>query len=258
MAATIQVALPDDLLSRLGDHGVLAVLTMAFFAIVMALCSESDAFIAASFVTFSPVAVLTFMVVGPLVDLRLLLMYRATFGTRRVRDRRTRACRRVGRSGLDRERAAVKHLPRLADGLLLCGLGIAMIVVAATGDSLLYVRDVMTVPLILAGAVVAVLGISMLVSSDADPHTPRSFAFVGVAIAFFLVIRPGPLSVSAGIAFDPDTRARPTGVRDPAGVAGGRRRVDRGHRSERVRAARRPAVPRPSSCPRSSTRWRSG
>ena len=40
------------------------------------------AFIAASFVTFSPVAVLTFMVVGPLVDLRLLLMYRATFGTR--------------------------------------------------------------------------------------------------------------------------------------------------------------------------------
>ncbi|MCB0997998.1 MAG: hypothetical protein KDB40_01780 [Acidimicrobiales bacterium] len=102
----------------------------------------------------------------------------------------------------------MKHLPRLADGLLLCGLGIAMIVVAATGDSLLYVRDVMTVPLILAGAVVAVLGISMLVSSDADPHTPRSFAFVGVAIAFFLVIRPGPLSVSAGIAFDPDTRTR--------------------------------------------------
>lgn len=82
IAATIRVALPDDQLSRLGDHGVLAVLTMAFFAIVMALCSESDAFIAASFVTFSPVAVLTFMVVGPLVDLRLLLMYRATFGTR--------------------------------------------------------------------------------------------------------------------------------------------------------------------------------
>ncbi len=82
IAATIRVVLPDDLVSRLGGNDVVAVLTMAIFAIVMALCSESDAFIAASFIAFPPIAVLGFMVVGPLVDLRLLLMYRATFGGR--------------------------------------------------------------------------------------------------------------------------------------------------------------------------------
>ncbi len=82
VAATIRVALPDDLLERLGGNDVVAVLTMAVLAVVMALCSESDAFVAVSFVTFPPIAVLAFMVVGPIVDLRLLLMYRSTFGSR--------------------------------------------------------------------------------------------------------------------------------------------------------------------------------
>lgn len=97
-----------------------------------------------------------------------------------------------------------------ADALLLMLLGVAMIVVAATGDSLLYVRDIMTVPLVIAGAVVALLGFSGLVGlRNADHrHTPRSFALVGIAIAFFLVVRPGPLSVEAGMTFDPATQTR--------------------------------------------------
>jgi len=82
IAATLRVVLPEGLLERVADHGVAAVAALVFLAIVMALCSESDAFVAASFVTFPSVAVLAFMVVGPLVDLRLLLMYRSTFGTR--------------------------------------------------------------------------------------------------------------------------------------------------------------------------------
>ena len=82
IAATLRVVLPDGLLATLSGNDAVAVLTMAGLAIVMALCSESDAFVAASFVLFPPMAVLTFMVVGPLVDIRLLLMYRSTFGTR--------------------------------------------------------------------------------------------------------------------------------------------------------------------------------
>ena len=82
IAAGLRVALPDGLLPSLAGNEVVAVLTMAGLAIVMALCSESDAFIAASFVLFPSTAVLVFMVVGPLVDLRLLLMYRSSFGTR--------------------------------------------------------------------------------------------------------------------------------------------------------------------------------
>lgn len=82
LAASLRVLLPDDLLPRLAEHPAAAVAALVVLAIVMALCSESDAFVAASFVAFPSVAVLAFMVVGPLVDLRLLLMYRASFGTR--------------------------------------------------------------------------------------------------------------------------------------------------------------------------------
>lgn len=82
IASTIRVALPDHVLEWLGDNVVVAVLALAVLAVVMALCSESDAFVAASFVTFPPIALLAFMVVGPIVDLRLLLMYRSSFGGR--------------------------------------------------------------------------------------------------------------------------------------------------------------------------------
>jgi hypothetical protein len=97
-----------------------------------------------------------------------------------------------------------------ADAVLLVLLGVAMVVVAATGDSLLYVRDVMTVPLVLAGCVVMLLGITGLLGlrRAEHRHTPRSFALVGIAIAFFLVVRPGPLSVEAGLTFDPATQTR--------------------------------------------------
>ena len=43
-------------------------LTLAALAVVMCICSEADAFVAASFTQFSPTAQLAFMVVGPMVD----------------------------------------------------------------------------------------------------------------------------------------------------------------------------------------------
>lgn len=82
IAAMVRVVLPDGFLPAIADNTALAILVMAGLAIVMALCSESDAFIAASFVLLPPTAVLTFMVVGPLVDLRLMIMYRSNFGTK--------------------------------------------------------------------------------------------------------------------------------------------------------------------------------
>ena len=44
--------------------------------------SEADAFIAASFTQFSPMAMLAFMVVGPMVDLKLVGMQVGIFGRR--------------------------------------------------------------------------------------------------------------------------------------------------------------------------------
>lgn len=49
---------------------------------VLAICSEADAFVAASLTGFPMLARLVFMVVGPMVDVKLVALQRATFGRR--------------------------------------------------------------------------------------------------------------------------------------------------------------------------------
>jgi uncharacterized protein len=52
---------------------------MMALAFVLSLCSESDAFIAASFVQFGAAAQLAFLVAGPMVDFKLSALYMGTF-----------------------------------------------------------------------------------------------------------------------------------------------------------------------------------
>jgi uncharacterized membrane protein YraQ (UPF0718 family) len=52
---------------------------MMALAFVLSLCSESDAFVAASFVKFGVGAQLAFLVFGPMVDTKLGVLYSATF-----------------------------------------------------------------------------------------------------------------------------------------------------------------------------------
>jgi hypothetical protein len=47
---------------------------------VLAVCSEADAFIASSLTQFSLTARLTFMVIGPMVDIKLIIMQAGAFG----------------------------------------------------------------------------------------------------------------------------------------------------------------------------------
>jgi uncharacterized membrane protein YraQ (UPF0718 family) len=56
------------------------VLTLGLLAVLLAVCSEADAFVAASLVQFSPTARLAFMVVGPAVDVKLIALQAGTFG----------------------------------------------------------------------------------------------------------------------------------------------------------------------------------
>jgi uncharacterized membrane protein YraQ (UPF0718 family) len=79
IAAAIQTFLPASLLTGLADLPVLSVLAMMGLAVLLSLCSESDAFVAASFVQFSPSAQLGFLVLGPMVDMKLLALYAGTF-----------------------------------------------------------------------------------------------------------------------------------------------------------------------------------
>ncbi|ORT54865.1 permease [Streptomyces sp. CB03238] len=79
-AATFNVLVPRSVLDVFADSPWLSVLFLAALAIVLAVCSEADAFVAASLTGFSPTARLTFMVVGPMVDVKLIALQAGTFG----------------------------------------------------------------------------------------------------------------------------------------------------------------------------------
>ena len=81
-AATINVLVPRPGCSRVAGEPVLGVLALAVLAVVLSICSEADAFVAASLREFSLTARLVFLVVGPMVDLKLFAMQTGTFGRR--------------------------------------------------------------------------------------------------------------------------------------------------------------------------------
>lgn len=80
LSAVINIALPPSWVDSLAEQVVIGVLVLALLAVLMCICSEADAFVAASFTQFSPTAQLAFMVVGPMVDLKLIAMQAGTFG----------------------------------------------------------------------------------------------------------------------------------------------------------------------------------
>jgi uncharacterized protein len=79
-AATLQVVVPRSTLDTLAGTGIVAVLAMAVLAVVLAICSEADAFVAAGLSQFSLTARLVFLVVGPMVDVKLVALQSGVFG----------------------------------------------------------------------------------------------------------------------------------------------------------------------------------
>ena len=79
-AATLKTVVPAGWLQAAADHPVVSVLALAIFAVLLSICSEADAFVAASLTPFSLTARLAFLVVGPMIDLKLFAMQSATFG----------------------------------------------------------------------------------------------------------------------------------------------------------------------------------
>jgi uncharacterized membrane protein YraQ (UPF0718 family) len=79
IAAAVQTFLPTSVLNGLADTPVLSLVLMMALAGALSLCSESDAFVAASFVQFGPASQLAFLVFGPMVDLKLVPLYAGTF-----------------------------------------------------------------------------------------------------------------------------------------------------------------------------------
>jgi uncharacterized protein len=79
-AATLKSAVPTSVLQKVADNPVISVLALAVLAVVLSICSEADAFVAASLSQFSLTARLAFLVVGPMIDLKLFAMQAGTFG----------------------------------------------------------------------------------------------------------------------------------------------------------------------------------
>jgi len=79
-AALLQTVVPRSLLDSVAGSGLSAVLVMASLAVVLAICSEADAFVAASLTSFSLTSRLVFLVVGPAVDVKLVALQAGTFG----------------------------------------------------------------------------------------------------------------------------------------------------------------------------------
>ena len=79
VAAALQTLLPQSVLGAVADTPIVSLIVMMALAFALSLCSESDAFVAASFVQFGVGPQLAFLVFGPMVDAKLAFLYNATF-----------------------------------------------------------------------------------------------------------------------------------------------------------------------------------
>ena len=81
--AAAQTLVPRGDLVALGGHPLWSVVALMPVATVLSICSEADAFVARAFAnTFTPGAVLAFMVIGQIVDLRNGFLMLRTLGPR--------------------------------------------------------------------------------------------------------------------------------------------------------------------------------
>ncbi len=85
LAAGLQTFIPQSALLAAGSGPVLSVLVMMMLAIILSICSTVDAFVALGFVgTFSFGSILSFLVFGPMVDIKSVLMYLQVFQRKSV------------------------------------------------------------------------------------------------------------------------------------------------------------------------------
>ena len=79
-AAVLSTAIPSSWSEALAGQLLLAILVMALLAVVLALCSEADAFVVAALSSLPLLPRLVFLVVGPAVDVKLIALQAGTFG----------------------------------------------------------------------------------------------------------------------------------------------------------------------------------
>jgi hypothetical protein len=85
LASMVRTGLPANLVEEVSrNHPTAAIGAMMFLAVLLCLCSEADAFVAASLTALRPAAKLAFLVLGPMLDLKLYMMYLRVFRPRLI------------------------------------------------------------------------------------------------------------------------------------------------------------------------------
>lgn len=82
VAAVFNTAVNQAIILPLAGHALLATGAMTGLSALMTLCSTSDAFIAATFISFPIFARMGFLIFGPMFDFKLVFLYRLLFRKR--------------------------------------------------------------------------------------------------------------------------------------------------------------------------------
>lgn len=85
IATALQTFVPQQALVSIGGGSVSSVIALQALAFALSVCSTVDAFLALSFLnTFTTGAILAFLVFGPMLDVKSVIMYLGVFRTRVV------------------------------------------------------------------------------------------------------------------------------------------------------------------------------
>lgn len=80
IASGMQVFLPTQFMMQLTSSKIIGILVMLILAFTMSLCSEADAFVGSSLLSlFGTNAIVAFLVFGPMVDIKNLMMMKRSF-----------------------------------------------------------------------------------------------------------------------------------------------------------------------------------
>ncbi len=83
IAAISQTLIPRDVIVSIGNNGVLSIIAMMSLAFVISICSNVDAFFALAYVnSFTIGSIISFLLFGPMIDIKMLSMLKSTFTTR--------------------------------------------------------------------------------------------------------------------------------------------------------------------------------
>lgn len=85
LAALLQMVIPESGLLAMGNGPVLSIIVMLALSVILSVSSTGDAFVAQSFAgMFSPGSLVAFLVYGPMIDAKSILMYLSVFTRKTV------------------------------------------------------------------------------------------------------------------------------------------------------------------------------